>query len=148
MFPTFLSLPSLCVHFNSQNPTIPWSPYTYHMRYTICSTKVSAPMIECSPWTAQPPHKINYENSWRNFGYVGHPLVRHRIWIRIMCGEGLTKLLRFTCVRLDSICDSFHKSKYFLFLFFCRRISTSQLTILQILKQFKLVILYLQGFED
>ena len=64
------------------------------------------------------------------------------------CSEGLTKLLRSTCECLDSICDSFHKSKYLLFLFFCRRIPTSQLTILQNLKQFKLVNLYLQGFED
>jgi hypothetical protein len=68
----------------------------------------------------------------------------HRIRIRIVCGEGLTKLLRSTCVCLDSICDSFHKSNYFLFVFFCRRIPTSKLTILQNLKQFKLVNLYLQ----
>jgi hypothetical protein len=34
------------------------------------------------------------------------------------------------------------------FLFFCKRILTAQLTILQNLKQFKLVNLYLQGFED
>jgi hypothetical protein len=74
--------------------------------------------------------------------------MRHCIRIRTVCGEGLTKLLRSTCVCLDSICDSFHKSRYFLFLFFCRRIPTSQLTILQNLKQFKLVNLYLQGFED
>jgi hypothetical protein len=74
--------------------------------------------------------------------------MRHRIRIHIVCGEGLTKLLRSTCVCLDSICDSFHKSKHLLFLFFCRRILTSQLTILQNLKQFKLVNLYLQGFED
>ena len=39
-------------------------------------SKVSAPMTERSPRTAQPPHKINYENSRRNFGYVGHPLVK------------------------------------------------------------------------
>jgi hypothetical protein len=49
---------------------------------------------------------------------------------------------------LDSICDSFHKSKHLLYLFFCRRIITSQLTILQNLEQFKLGNLYLQGFED
>jgi hypothetical protein len=34
--------------------------------------KVSAPMTERNPRTTQPPHKINYENSRRNFGYVGH----------------------------------------------------------------------------
>jgi hypothetical protein len=72
----------------------------------------------------------------------------HRIRIRTVCGEGLTKLLRSTRVCLDSICDGFHKSKYLIFLFFCRRIPTSKLTILQNLKQFKLVNLYLQGFED
>jgi hypothetical protein len=74
--------------------------------------------------------------------------MRHRIRICIMWGEGLTNLLRSTCVCLDSICDSFHKSKYLSFLLFCRRIPTSQLTILQNFKQFKLVNLYLQGFED
>jgi hypothetical protein len=74
--------------------------------------------------------------------------MRHRIRIRTVCGEGLTKLLRSTCVCLHSICDNFHKSKYLLFLFFCRRIPTSQWTILQNLKQFKLINLYLQGFED
>ena len=107
-------------------------------------------MTEHNPRTAQPPHKINYENSQRNFGYVGHPLVKcdTHIQIRTMCGEGLTKLLRSTYVCLDSICDSFHKSKYLLFFIFCRRIPTSQLTILQNLKQFKHVNLYLQGFED
>jgi hypothetical protein len=67
---------------------------------------------------------------------------------RTLCGEGLTKLLRSTCVCLDSICDSFHKSKYLSFLFFCKRILTSQSTILQNLKQFKLVNFYLQGFKD
>ena len=36
--------------------------------------KVSAPMTERNPWTAQPPHKINYENSQRNFENVGHSL--------------------------------------------------------------------------
>ena len=65
-----------------------------------------------------------------------------------MCGEGLTKLLKSTCVCLDSICDSFHISKYLSSLFFCKRILTSQLIILQNLKQFKLVNLYLQGLED
>jgi hypothetical protein len=38
--------------------------------------KVSAPMTECNPRTAHPLHKIYYENSHRNFGYVGHPLVK------------------------------------------------------------------------
>jgi hypothetical protein len=38
--------------------------------------KVSAPMIERSPRTTQPLRKINYENSRRNLGYVGHPLVK------------------------------------------------------------------------
>ena len=77
--------------------------------------------------------------------------ISERTWMyryRTLCGEGLTKLLRSTCVCLDSICDSFHKSKYLSFLFFCKRILTSQLTILQNLKQFKLVNLYLQGFKD
>jgi hypothetical protein len=84
-------------------------------------------MTERTPGTAQPPQKINYENSQRNFGYVGHPLVkcRHRIQIRIVCSEGLNKLLRSTCVCLDLICDSFHKSKYLSFLFLSRRIPTS-----------------------
>jgi hypothetical protein len=40
-------------------------------------SKVSMPMTERNPWTAQPPHKINYENSQRNFGYIGHPLVKY-----------------------------------------------------------------------
>jgi hypothetical protein len=86
--------------------------------------------------------------------------MRNRIRIRTVCGEGLTTLLRSTCVCLDSISDSFHKSSsssssssssfyfYFYFLWFGRRIPTLQLTILQDLKQFKLVNLYLQGFED
>jgi hypothetical protein len=39
-------------------------------------TKVSAPMTERNSRTAQPPHKIIYENSQRNFGYVGHSLVK------------------------------------------------------------------------
>jgi hypothetical protein len=107
-------------------------------------------MTERNPYTAQlPPHKIKYENFRRNFGYVGHPLVKCDIAFKFaQCGEGLTKLLKSTCVCLDSICDSFHKSKYLLFLFSCRRIPTSQSTILQNLKQFKRVNLYLQGFED
>jgi hypothetical protein len=33
-------------------------------------------MTERNPQTAQLPHKINYENSQRNFRYVGHPLVK------------------------------------------------------------------------
>jgi hypothetical protein len=73
--------------------------------------------------------------------------MRHRIWICIVCGERLTKLLRSTCVCLGLICDSFTNQIIFYF-FFCRRIPTSQLTILQDLKQFKVVNLCLQGFED
>jgi hypothetical protein len=42
----------------------------------VVSYEVSVPMTERNPRTAQPPHKINYENSRRNFGYVGHPLVK------------------------------------------------------------------------
>jgi hypothetical protein len=38
--------------------------------------KVSAPMTERNPQTAHPPHKINYGNSQRNFGYVGHPFLK------------------------------------------------------------------------
>jgi len=113
--------------------------------------KVSAPMTERNPQTAQPPHEINYENSQRNFGYVGRPLVKCDTafkFAQCVVKGSCTKLLRSTCVCLDSICDSFHKPRYLLLSFFCRRIPTSQLTILQNLKQFKLVNLYLQGFED
>ena len=64
-----------------------------------------------------------------------------------LCGERLTKHLRSTSVCLDSIHNSFHKSKY-LSKKICKRILTSQVTIFQNLKQFRLVNLYLQGFED
>jgi hypothetical protein len=43
---------------------------------------------------------------------------------------------------------TFTNQNIFYFYFFCRRIPTSQLRILQNLKQFKLINLYLQGFED
>jgi hypothetical protein len=46
-----------------------------HRSSTLFIYKVSAPVTECNPRTAQPLHKINYENSQRNFRYVGHPLV-------------------------------------------------------------------------
>jgi hypothetical protein len=117
--------------------------------FKICG-KVSAPMTERGPHTAQPPHKINYENSQRNFGYVEHPLVKCDTTFKfaLFAVKGSLSFWGSTCVCLDSICDSFHKSKYILFLIFSRRIPTSQLTILQNLKQFKLVNLYLQGFED
>jgi hypothetical protein len=58
------------------------SQYNGHGSWFVCgsgpkplSNKISAPMTERNPRTVQPPHKINYENSQTNFGYVGHPLI-------------------------------------------------------------------------
>jgi hypothetical protein len=68
-------------------------------------------MTECNPHTTQSPHKSNMRTPkgtpvrWAPIGQM-----RHRIQIRTVCGEVLTKLLRSTYVCLVSICDSFHKS--------------------------------------
>jgi hypothetical protein len=123
-----------CCEYGSFHQIIyEWKKTTSRSSLFYYPYKVNAPMTKSSPRTAQPPHKIKFENSRRNFGYVGHQLVKCDIAFEFtQCA--VTKLLRSTCVCLDSICDSFHKSKYLLFLFFCRRIPTSQSTIRQNLK--------------
>jgi hypothetical protein len=107
-------------------------------------------MTERNPRTAQPPHKINYENSRRNFGYVGHPLVKCDTAFEFaQCAvKGSLSFWDPPVYVWSQFVIAFTNRNIFYFLFLCRRIPTSQSTILQILKQFKLVNLYLQGFKD
>ena len=107
-------------------------------------------MTKRNPRTARPLHKINYENSQRNFRYVGHPLVKCDTAFEFtQCAvKGSLSFWDPHVYVWIQFVIAFTNQNIFCFYFFCRRIHTSQSTILQILKQFKLVNLYLQRFED
>jgi hypothetical protein len=112
--------------------------------------KVSAPMIERNPWTAQPPHKINYENFRRNFRYVGHLLVKCDTAFKFaQCAvKGSLSFWDPPVYVWIQFVIAFINQNIFYFHFFVGESPLHKLTILQNLKQFKLVNLYLQGFED
>jgi hypothetical protein len=113
-------------------------------------SKVSASMTERSPQTAQPPHKINYENSRRNFGYVGHPLVKCDTAFEFaQCAvKGSLSFWDPPVYVWIQFVIAFTNQNIFYFYYFVGESPLWQLTILQNLKQFKVVNLCLQGFED
>jgi len=102
--------------------------------------KVSAPMTERNPRTAQPPHKITYENSQRNFRYIGHPLVKCDTAFEFaQCAvKGSLDFWDPPVYVWIQFVIAFTNQNIFYFYFFVGEYPTSQWTILQKFKNLSL----------